>query len=96
MAIDEAAPLRHADEEDFAAVRAGTRVRYDGVIDDERDLEREGIVRDQRRGDVLVEWTFLGESELQWESPAWLEPIDGAPPNSATEHMPQWQALDGT
>ncbi len=63
------------------ALRPGCLVTYVGVINNEADLEKEGVVKGgpNENGDILVEWTVLGEREQRWELPSTLEALEYPP-----------------
>ncbi len=70
------APLIDRARHDAAStLRPGSAVAYVGVINDEEDLEREGVVigGPNAYGDVLVEWVVVGDAELRREPPSALE-----------------------
>lgn len=69
----------HAEHRRPAPIGRGCSVAYTGVINDELDLERRGIVRDgpNEAGDYLVEWDVLGDIDARWECATSLEVIVG-------------------
>lgn len=65
----------------LASLPRGTLVRYAGVINDERDLEREGtVIATLGRGRVQVRWQFLSEIEEAPESVADLDVVEASHP----------------
>lgn len=64
-------PERHQPE---LVWQPGDRVAYCGVINEEADLERVGVVRGgpTDAGDYLVEWTLPGGLEVAWHTPGEL------------------------
>ncbi len=70
-ALDDPFDVREQDH----ALQPGAFVEYVGVVNDELDLERRGVVQDgpKAEGDFLISWRVVGDVEQRSENPASLE-----------------------